>query len=87
MCDLGRPVTEDMSYLERLEVLGDDSYGYEDSLSGQPGNLIMMTLAIKRNGVIGMMLMRQKDIITPIVCLRMEDLFISRMISGWTWIR
>ena len=26
-----------MSYWERFEVLGDDSYGYEDGLSGQPG--------------------------------------------------
>ena len=36
LCDLGCPVTEDMSYWERLEILGDDSYGYEDGLSGQP---------------------------------------------------
>ena len=36
LCDTGCPVAEDMSYWERLEVLGDDSYGYEDGLSGQP---------------------------------------------------
>ena len=37
LCDPGCPVTEDMSYWERLDVLGDDSYGYEDGLSGQAG--------------------------------------------------
>ena len=51
LCDLGCPVTEDMSYWERLEILGDDSYGYEDGLSGQPFTLITMTLVIMRNGV------------------------------------
>ena len=37
LCDPGCPVTEDMSYWERFEVLGDDSYVYEDDLSGQAG--------------------------------------------------
>ena len=37
MCDPGCPVTDDMSYWERLEVLGDDSYGYDDDLNGQAG--------------------------------------------------
>ena len=34
--DLGCPVMDDMSYWERLEALGDDSYGYDDSVGGQP---------------------------------------------------
>ena len=37
MCDPGCPVTDDMSYWDRLEVLGDDSYGYDDDLSGHAG--------------------------------------------------
>ena len=37
LCDPGCPVTDDMSYWERLEVLGDDSYGYADDLNGHAG--------------------------------------------------
>ena len=36
--DSGRPVTEDMKYWERLEVLGDDSYDYQEEVGGQPGS-------------------------------------------------
>ena len=51
-----------------------------------PVTLITMTLVIIRNGVIGMM--RQKDInIIPIICVRTEDLVISRMRLDQTWIR
>ena len=38
LCDPRCPVTEDMNYWETLEVLGNDSYDYEDEAGGQPGS-------------------------------------------------
>ena len=32
------PAMEDMNYWERLEVLGNDSYDYEDEVGSQPGS-------------------------------------------------
>ena len=33
---------EDMNYWERLEVLGNDSYGYKDEMGGQPDSFDTM---------------------------------------------
>ena len=30
------PITDDMTYWERRELLGDDSYGYEDGMRSSP---------------------------------------------------
>ena len=38
LCDLRCPDTDDMSYWGRLEVLGVDSYGYEDGVGSQADN-------------------------------------------------
>ena len=36
LCDPRCPAMEGMNYWERLEVLGNDSYDYEDEVGGQP---------------------------------------------------
>ena len=48
-------VTDDMTYWEKLEALGGDTYDYDEGLTVNPAPLIMMTHGIMRSGVIGMM--------------------------------
>ena len=38
LCDLECPVTEDMTYSEHLDILGDDSYDYADGVCDHPGD-------------------------------------------------
>ena len=38
LCDSECPVTEDMTYWERRDILGDDSYDYADGVCDHPGD-------------------------------------------------